>query len=768
LSIRTQRSSARLSAAAIVVALVASLFAFASPAGAAVTTERYAGVDRYQTAALAALDTYAAGAHQNIVLASGENFPDGLAAATLSGAANAPLLLTARNSLPASTANAIGTLGGNNPALVTVHVVGGTAAIAPAVRAQLTGLGYQLNEIGGATRYDTAANVAAAARSVAGDGLFQGLRTAIVVTGENFPDALSSGALAQAFNIPVILTTTASLSAQADAALTAGNIQQVYIIGGTAAVSASVASAIQAKGITVNRLSGANRFGTASALGNMLVAEEIAGGAGWDGQEFVLALGTNFPDALSAAQVAGENQAPIVLTSSPLPTDSCNILTAHAATDTKLFVMGGTAAISADTLTAAVACATLAAPTAEVTALDGRTSFTVQFSAQVINSTDLANYRLNNAALPGGSTVTAGPVGSNLVTVTLGAGTLVPNDLITVNPTPAAAGSIRTAAGAAVPLTNFTVVADTTRPAAILIRGFVGQTQAFVFFSEPVTNTAGNAAVTVTGVTTVAVTPLPAAPAQAWLITLSAGPAAGANVNVAAGAFADLATTPNTNLAASAIVVNDNVGPVLQSASYTTTPTAQASINLGSIEIDARATGIAAGALGNAWAVTSTTTAGTAIQVQVNTTTRRIQIGAPDPTSIPVADLVLALGNNAAFTANFTVTVTGAANVNVPAGPTNLTGGASNVRVTLQFNEQVRPNALGSTLAATDLTGVTAGTVDGPDAAAAAAPFLGQKVINYSTPADGPLPTFINLPANRVLDLATNGNLPVSMAVTAG
>jgi putative cell wall-binding protein len=760
LSIRTQ-GSARYKAAAIVAALVASLFAFATPAGAAATTQRYGGADRYETAALAALDSYTSGANQNIVLASGENFPDGLAAATLSGAANAPLLLTARDSLPASTANAIGNLGGATPGLVTIHVVGGTSAISQNVRNQLTGLGYKLNEIGGANRYETAANVAAAARTIAGNGLFQGLRTAIVVTGENFPDALSAGALAHAFDVPVLLTASGSLSAEASAALDAGNIQQVFVVGGTSAVSAGVVSAIEAKGISVIRLSGANRFGTAAAVSNRLTAEVIAGGAGWDGDEFTLAYGLNFPDALAASQVASLNQAPILLTGS-VPTDTCNVLTNNSPVS-KLFVLGGTAVISADTLNAAVACAELDAPTAEITALDGRSSFTVKYSTQVINSDDAANYLVNNsnASVTG---VTPGAAGSNEVTVTLNT-TLKPNDLITVNPAAQGPARVQTAQGALVPLTNFVVQADTARPTPILIRGFVDQAQAWVFFDEEVTSI-GAASVTVTGVTTLAVSALPGAPSRAFLVTLNAGPAEGATMTVVANGFYDQATTPNYNLAATSIITTDEVGPSLVSATYTTSPTANATILLdGDLRINARPTGIAAGHVGNAWTVTRVVAS--SIQVQVNTTLRQIQIGAPAG-DVPVTDLVLAMGNNPTFLANFQVLVEGPGPLTIPAGPTNLAGGSSNVRVTLQMSEQVRPNALGSTLAASDLTGVAAGTVDGPDAAAAAAPFLGQKVINYSTPAQGALPTFINLPANRILDLATNGNNPVSMAVTAG
>jgi putative cell wall-binding protein len=448
--------------AAIVTVLLASSTLGTTSVGAAVTvdTERFAGADRYATAAMAALATFPGGSN-DIVLASGENFPDGLAAAYLSGAAGAPVLLTARGSLPASTANAIGTLDGLVAGDATIHIVGGEAAISSAVRNQLVSLGYTLNQIGGANRYQTAANVAVAANGITPIGNFGGKRTAIVTTGENFPDALAAGALAQAGNHPVLLTTSTALSPETDLVLGALGIEQVIVLGGTSAVSNAVETAIEAKTIDVLRVSGANRYATAAALANLLTTPEGSGGAGWDAVDYVLALGTNFPDALAASQVGGVNEAPILLTGPTLPQDTRNVLIAHAESVARLLVMGGTGAISAATLQQAVAAATIDAPTATVVGLAGLQSFTVQFSEPVDNTDELTNYRLNNADLPGGSAVVAGPA-ANQVTVTLGGGTeLELNDVITVNPP---GGTIQTPGGTLVPLTQFTVVENAPAP----------------------------------------------------------------------------------------------------------------------------------------------------------------------------------------------------------------------------------------------------------------------------------------------------------------
>ncbi len=784
MSIRTQRSSTRIGVATIVAALIASIFAFAAPAGAnldADSVTRYAGSDRYETAALAALDTFQGlGPQYDIVLASGENFPDGLGAAYLAGVAEAPVLLTARAALPASTANAIGALGGADESLVTVHIVGGTAAVSENVRTQLTNLGYKVNAIGGANRYETAANVAAAGNLIGGVGEFQGLRTAIVVTGEAFPDALAAGAFSYAGEdgdnpLPIVLTTSNSLSSSADTTLTNLNIEQAVIVGGTAAVSAAVETAIEAKGIDTVRVSGANRFGTAAALANLLLDESIEGGADWDIDGFVLANGTNFPDALSASQVAGAYGFPIILSGS-IPTDTCNALGAFGQYMDDLVVMGGTAAISEADVTAALGCSTDQAPTATITALDGRSSFTVQYSTTVIGSDDIDNYRVNNstATISG---ITPGPAGSNLVTVTVST-PLAPNDTITVNPAAEPASTkVRTAGGGLVAQTNFTIAKDNTRPAVALARFFDGVTIGWIFTTEAVNSSYTAGDITVDGANTAAPAPLGTAPTTGWYVTLAA-PEGGDSVQIAEGTFVDVATEPNENPAYSTQVTTDNTKPTLASATHTlsqhyTTPGDPTTAALASLDVDglviyARATGAASGHLGNAWTFEAVDTNNTAVTVQVNATTKVIRVGFTDPEAIPTADLVIALANNPTFNANFYTVVDGAGttvDADLYDGD-DLAGGISNVRVLTQWSEQIRPAAFGSSLSGAALVPAQTASVNpGVDAAA---PFTGGWVLVYTVTADSQISTQIVPPAGSILDLAGNTNNATAANITAG
>src|SRR5207237_4081610 len=119
-------------------------------------------------------------------------------------------------------------------------------------------------------RYDTAKDVAESGGpgvvGTTGGPLPPAAKTAIVVSGETFPDALSAGPASFAGKLPILLTTAASLSPEAKEALTDLAIKAVLIVGGTASVSTATEKQISDMGITVTRLSGTNRSDTAGTV----------------------------------------------------------------------------------------------------------------------------------------------------------------------------------------------------------------------------------------------------------------------------------------------------------------------------------------------------------------------------------------------------------------------------------------------------------------------------------------------------------------------
>ncbi len=479
MTIRSRRTAQRIAAAIAAVGIAATSLAITSPVQATqnVASSRVGGLDRYATAALVAQATFTA-PNPNIILASGLNFPDGLAAAGLAGAANAPVLLTDPNSLPGATQNAMGALFGAS-ATKTVHIVGGEAAVSAAVVTQVEALGYTVNRVAGANRYETAAAIATFQATLAPVGITTvagvPLRTAIVATGENFPDALSGGAPAFRGKHPILLTRTASLPTETSGALTSLSVQRVILLGGEAAVSADVATAIGAlgSGIRVDRVAGANRGETAQQLANILVSSLANGGfnfygaassaaclgTGVTGPNMALIVnGSTFADALAAGPHAGSCGAPILIAGNAA---SSTFLTANTANVGLIRAIGGTAAVPDADLTAAVTAASSATPTTVLTIHEANAVIKAEFSETISVTGDV---KVNNGADLCGATATVLPAaggslaggtcylitadGMTTLWVVNGAN-LVEGDSVVVSgfQTPVAAGS-RTAASA--------------------------------------------------------------------------------------------------------------------------------------------------------------------------------------------------------------------------------------------------------------------------------------------------------------------------------
>ncbi|MBC7265682.1 MAG: cell wall-binding repeat-containing protein [Coriobacteriia bacterium] len=194
--------------------------------------------------------------------------------------------------------------------------------------------------IGGADRYATAAAIARAAFP-------SGCTTAVVTTGEDFPDALASSALAGAVSGPVLLTRRDSVPQPVTEALSALGARDVIVVGGPSAVSNDVVSTLAQAGLQVQRVAGDDRYGTAAA-----VAREVARrlGASYTGDAFVT-RGDLFPDALAAAPLAYANGIPVLLTRP----GSMPAVTQAAAADigvARAWVVGGAAAVATDTASA--------------------------------------------------------------------------------------------------------------------------------------------------------------------------------------------------------------------------------------------------------------------------------------------------------------------------------------------------------------------------------------------------------------------------------
>jgi len=185
--------------------------------------------------------------------------------------------------------------------------------------------------IAGADRYATAA-------ALSQSHFAAGAPVAYVATGVNFPDALAGGPAAGVQGGPILLTDPASLPQATRDELARLRPGRIVVLGGTDAVSATVAQQLQAySAAPVERLEGADRFATAVAVSSSTFAPGVAAA--------FVATGAAFPDALAAGPVAIRAGGPVLLThpgSLPAATRDELVRLAPAT----IYLLGGTSAVS--------------------------------------------------------------------------------------------------------------------------------------------------------------------------------------------------------------------------------------------------------------------------------------------------------------------------------------------------------------------------------------------------------------------------------------
>lgn len=285
--------------------------------------QRVSGPDRYATAAAVAQTAFAGGS-DIVYVATGENFPDALAAGPVAGMAEAPVLLVRAGELPAATRDELTRL-----APSTVVVLGGETAVSRAVTGAIEALlpDAKIERRAGADRYETATKVSA--------DFGPGVDVVYVATGQNYPDALAGSAAAGAEAGPVLLTRPDALPAATKAELQRLRPTRVVVLGGPVAVDAATFAAIEdAAGVKPERVSGADRYATAAAL-----AAGLSPGVtvAW------IATGTNFPDALAAGPAAVVTRSAILLVKDEVPDVVADELTRLA--PRRIVVTGGPVAV---------------------------------------------------------------------------------------------------------------------------------------------------------------------------------------------------------------------------------------------------------------------------------------------------------------------------------------------------------------------------------------------------------------------------------------
>ena len=257
------------------------------PQGIQVGKSRIGGVTRVSTSTML-LDN--AQNKSEVVLATGRNFPDGLVAGALAGATKSGVVLTmGTTAIEPETLSKLKSVGTSK-----VTIVGGTGAVSQGVEDSLKAAGIQVERIAGANRYDTAFQVFENMKASGKLKLdVRGKPYVFVATGKTFPDALAASAVAAKIGTAVILADTP---------------EQVNRVAGTHpyAVGGQTYSLLANMGVSMSGwFDGKDRYDTANKLVNWSV---------WRGGDSVMvAVGTNFADALAAGPLAASTGQLLVL-----------------------------------------------------------------------------------------------------------------------------------------------------------------------------------------------------------------------------------------------------------------------------------------------------------------------------------------------------------------------------------------------------------------------------------------------------------------------
>ncbi len=287
---------------------------------------RISGSDRFSTSAQISSRTFAPGV-RTVYIANGLDYPDALSAAALAGAANGPLLLVLRSEVPSVIKAELRRLDPDR-----IVVAGGPGVIANSVLTTLRSFTSNVDRVYGANRFETSRNLARDAyRS-------SGAPVVYLATGSGYADALAAGPAAASVNAPVVLVqgSASRIDSETLALLSVLDTTRVVIVGGSGAVSSGIAQSLGSEGFTVERISGADRYSTAAAIGSRHFP---------DAERSYLATGTGFADALSGGAAAGALGAPLFTV---LP--KCVPSSAHSALRSQnpddLVLLGGLGALT--------------------------------------------------------------------------------------------------------------------------------------------------------------------------------------------------------------------------------------------------------------------------------------------------------------------------------------------------------------------------------------------------------------------------------------
>ena len=269
-----------------------------------------------------------------VVMATGANYKDALAASGVAGIYKAPVVTTDGKSLSIQAKQVLGRLKPKK-----VIVVGGTFAVSDKVLSQIqAATGVKPNRVFG---QDSCATSAKAAVSLKGKWKDN---TAIIATNASFKDALSVAPISYAKGYPILLANGGkTLTKPVLDALSTIGTKHVIIVGGEGAVSKDVVKQLNKQGIKVKaRLAGNTGVETSAAIARWGLKN------GMTADKMGVASSQNFPDALAGASLCGANNSVLVLADDKAMANG-SFPKEYNAKIKKAYVFGGESAVGPNT-----------------------------------------------------------------------------------------------------------------------------------------------------------------------------------------------------------------------------------------------------------------------------------------------------------------------------------------------------------------------------------------------------------------------------------
>jgi len=233
-----------------------------------------------------------------VILIRDDSLADALTSVPLSYKYNAPVLMTPAQDLPQSLLAEINRLEAER-----VIIIGGKEAVSPNIASLLQNLGYMVERIAGADRYDTAARIAAR---------FDSADTVYLAYGQGEADALAASSFAARKGIPILLTEKNTVPQATQEQLERLDPLQVVLLGGQGVIGSAVEEALK-KNYLVERWGGADRYETAWAiLRNLFDGESTAYFCSALVSPKDVAGGKPYGDALLAASLAAKKEAVVI------------------------------------------------------------------------------------------------------------------------------------------------------------------------------------------------------------------------------------------------------------------------------------------------------------------------------------------------------------------------------------------------------------------------------------------------------------------------